>query len=84
MQNPIADWCIAIIEGVGGLQDFQRYEMAVENYPHDVCVAMWVIRCLANPHGEDTQMVLDAIVERRKEVEAAKVRPGSAATLRDT
>lgn len=68
--DPIMEFCQQIITGVGGLHDFQYYEMAVENEPHDVCVAAWVVRCLANPHCENSQMVIDAILERRARLSA--------------
>lgn len=67
-QSPIMDFCYQIITGPGGLDEFQRHEWAVENEPHDVCVAAWVVRCLASPACENSQMVLDAILERRKKV----------------
>ena len=65
-QNPIFRFANDIINGTGGLRDFERHELAAENYDHDVCVALWTIRCLANPRNESSGPVLDAIIQRRE------------------
>lgn len=67
-QSPIMKFCEDIITGVGGLHDFERYELATPNCDKDVATAAWVIRCLANPKNPDSEMVLNAIIERRKEM----------------
>ena len=64
----IMTYCEKIITGVGGLHDFERYELAVPNVDRDVATAAWVIRCLANPKSEGSQQVLEAILERRREL----------------
>lgn len=57
---------------IANLHDFERYEMASPNCPRDVAVAAWVIRALATP-GPESERVLSAIMERRKEVAAERM-----------
>lgn len=66
----IVEFSKKIIEGVGGLQDFEYYEIASPNYSRDVSAAIWTIKCLANPKCEGSEEVLSAILERRKEIAA--------------
>ena len=63
----IKNWVHDIIDGCGGLHDFEYYEMAVSNLPRDEAVATWVIRCLANPDCEGSDEVMKAILNRRTE-----------------
>lgn len=69
-ENPIIQFCRDIIQGVGGLHDYERYELAVPNFDRDICVAIFVIKCLANPKCDGSQEILNLILERRKELEA--------------
>lgn len=64
----IIDFAKRIIEGVGGLNDFERYELAVPHVSDRVWAADWTIRCLANPKCEGSEEVLAAIMERRAAV----------------
>ena len=48
----ILEFSEKIINGVGGLHDYEYHEMATPNYDRDVSVAIWVIKCLANPKCE--------------------------------
>ena len=57
----------SIINGVGGLKDFEHYEMAVSKYERDITVAMWVLKCLSNPDCKGAEEALQAIIERRSE-----------------
>jgi hypothetical protein len=59
-------WCHDVIDGVGGLHDFEKYELAVSSLPRDEWVASWVVRCLANSERVETQNIVDAIVAHRK------------------
>jgi len=61
----ILEFSKKIINGVGGLHDFVEYELAVPNYDRDVCVAIWVLKCLANPKCEGSEEAVAAIVEKR-------------------
>jgi hypothetical protein len=63
--NDIKTWVHDIIDGVGGLHDYERYEMPVETMPHDEAVAVWVIRCLGNPNCAGADEVLQAIIDHR-------------------
>ena len=67
----IMKWCERIIAGTGGLHSFEQHELAVPTCDHDVAVAAWVIRCLANGEA-DSGDVVDAIVARRAELKAKK------------
>jgi len=66
--SAIADWCKRVIEGSGGMNDYEHFEMAVWHVPDRVAAAMWVVRCLANPKCEGSAEVLQAIQERRAEM----------------
>lgn len=63
----IAKWCRDIIEGPGGMNDYEKYEMAIWNDSERVAAAAWVLRCLANPECKGSQEVLAAILTRREE-----------------
>ena len=67
-ENDIETWCKEIINGVGGLKDYEKYEMAVPKFDDHITAAIWTIRCLANPLNAGSQMVIDAIIERRREM----------------
>lgn len=64
----IAEWIKKCIEGPTGMLAFERYEWAIRLESNEICAASWIIRCLANPKCEGSKEVLDAIMERRKEV----------------
>lgn len=38
--NPLYQFADNIINGVGGLRDYEYYEMATENFEHDICVVI--------------------------------------------
>lgn len=69
--NPL-DWTRAVVRGVGGFEDFERYEVAVFD-DRDVSLAYFVVRALANPKCEGSAAMMEAIQERRRELEAADV-----------
>lgn len=64
--SDISQWCRDVIQGPGGLQNFERNEMATPLVDRDVAIAMWVVRCLGNSERPETQAVVDAIVSRRQ------------------
>lgn len=66
--NPILEYCRKIILGVGGLHDMIEHELAIPNYDPNVSIAIFVIKCLANPKSEGSKEILDLIIERRKEL----------------
>jgi len=58
-------WCVRIVEGPGGLEDWHKYE-CFGTEPTTVEVVEWVIRCLGNPKCEGSSQVLEAIADRRE------------------
>jgi len=64
----IQEWITGIIDGPGGLHDFERCELASSTVPRDEVVAAWVIRCLANVNCEDSEGVLLEIQQHRAAV----------------
>jgi len=66
------DWCHRIIEGVGGMNDYERYEIVAWNQPERIAAANWTLQCLANPDCEGSAGVLEAIMQKRREREAEK------------
>jgi hypothetical protein len=66
----IREFAKEIIVGVGGMDDFERYELAVWDVPERIAAAEWTIRCLTNPNCKGSAEALDAIIKRRKELEA--------------
>lgn len=64
----IRTWVHEIIDGVGGLHDFETYEIATPNMPRDEAVAIWVLKCLGNKECDGSQKVLNEIIKHRKEV----------------
>jgi hypothetical protein len=71
LDTPIDDWLIGAIEGPGGLNDFEYYEMAVANCSDRLATAIWVIKCLGNNMDDETESVLQAVIERRATRQAA-------------
>jgi hypothetical protein len=67
----ITQWITGIIDGPGGLHDFERCEFASPTVPRDEAVAAWVIRCLANVRCEDSDGVL-AEIQRHRAVTAVE------------
>ena len=63
----ILEFSEKIISGVGGLHDFEYHEIATPNYDRDVVVAIWVLKCLANPDCEGSKEAIEAIIEKRKD-----------------
>ena len=60
--NPVEAMARKYIEGVGGLQDLYRYELASPLYtPPEVEGAAWLISSLINPANRAD---LDALVEQ--------------------
>lgn len=53
VESPVEQACIDLIEGTGGLDDFEYYEMATMTTRREIGVVMWTVRCIANnPDGE--------------------------------
>ncbi len=61
----ITDWIHEIIDGSGGLHDFEDHEIATSNVSRDEVVAAWTIRCLANLKCEGSANALQEIIKRR-------------------
>jgi hypothetical protein len=68
----ISEWIHQIISGIGGLHDYEKYELAVPRIDRDEAAASWAIRCLANPKSETAGWVLDAIIERREKLKGGE------------
>ena len=64
----IPDFAIKIIEGMGGMNDYEQYELVAWHNPERIAAAIWTLQCLANPKCEGSQEVLDAIIARRREL----------------
>lgn len=67
----IDEWIEKIVNGSGGFVDFENHEWPVYHNSREYSIAAFVVRCLANPKLEGSQEVLDAIIERRKEIQHA-------------
>jgi hypothetical protein len=57
-----------IINGDSGLHAYEYHELAEPMGDRDVAVAIWVIKCLANPNCEGSAEALAAVMERREEI----------------
>ena len=64
----IGQWCKEIIDGASGFISYEEHELVIWHISRERAVAEWVIRCLANPENEGSQMVIDSIIARRKVV----------------
>jgi len=62
----IEDWIDNVIEGPAGFKSWEEHEFVVHHKSREYSIAAWVIRCLANPECEGSQMVIDSIIERTK------------------
>jgi hypothetical protein len=60
------DWLRRIIEGVGGMNDYEKYELVLWNEPERTAGARWALKCLANPKCEGSAEMLDAIIKQRE------------------
>jgi hypothetical protein len=63
----VLEWVRDKIEGVGGMNDFEKYELVIWHESERISAGYWVIRCLANPKSRGSKAVLDAIMEKRGE-----------------
>lgn len=64
----ITEWVNQVINGPGGMNEFEAHEMVMWNDTERVSAAIWVLRCLANPACYGSEEVLQAIQERRAEL----------------
>jgi hypothetical protein len=69
----IAAWIMDIIEGSGGMNQFEEREMVIWHVPERIAAANWAVRCLANPRCKGSAEVLAAILERRRKLGAPPV-----------
>lgn len=65
-QPSLLEFCNSIINGNGGLLDYEQHEVAVPTVPRDVAVAAWTIRCLANPGCEGSEHLVEMILAKRE------------------
>ncbi len=61
----VRDWCRRIIEGCGGMNDYETHEFPIWDVPDRVAAVEWAVRCLANPQCKGSAEMLSAIIERR-------------------
>jgi hypothetical protein len=71
----IDDFATAIIEGAGGLNDYERHELVVWPYSKQLAASVWTMRCLANPDCEGSDVALAAIMARRNTAGQGTVKP---------
>jgi hypothetical protein len=64
----IAAWIRDIIEGSGGMDQFEEREMVIWHVSERIAAASWAVRCLANPRCKGSAEVLAAIIARREKV----------------
>jgi hypothetical protein len=69
----ITAWIRDIIEGSGGMNQFEDREMVIWHVPERIAAATWAIRCLATPRCKGSAEVLAAILERRRKLGAPPV-----------
>lgn len=69
-QISIAGWIHEMIEGSGGMNDFEAHELVIWHEDERVAAARWIIRCLGNPRCAGSDEVLQAIMQRRVDVVA--------------
>lgn len=67
-----------IIEGAGGLADFEERESPTWPHGERVGVVLWTLRCLANPDCQGSEQAVAAILARR--ARRARERDEGAAT----
>jgi hypothetical protein len=68
----IDDFATEIIEGGGGLNDYERHELVVWPYSDRIAASVWTMRCLANPACEGSDVALAAILARREAMKQNK------------
>lgn len=66
MENAIEKFIEDIINGSTVFKTWEDREFVVHS-DRDKSIAEWVIRCLANTLNNDSEKVLDAIINQRKE-----------------
>lgn len=66
------DWIANIIEGPGGMNDFEQYECVAWNEPERVAAVRWAIRCLGNPDCKGSAEMLESIMQQREFVSAQR------------
>lgn len=67
--NPMncSEFAKKIIEGSGGMNDFEEHEYPAWNHSERVEAAIWAMKCLANPKCEGSEEALAAIIKHREE-----------------
>jgi hypothetical protein len=63
----VSSYAHDIIEGHGGMNNYELHEMVIWHVHERVAAVTWAIRCLANPKCSDAGEVLDAILAARGE-----------------
>ena len=67
MPDSLTEWIYRIIEGPSGFKTWEDRECVIHNISREYSIAAFVIRCLANKDCEGSDLVLNAINERRKQ-----------------
>lgn len=68
--SEIEVWAWNMIDGSDGMRSVEYHEWAISQYDDKLSAAMWILRCLGNDRSPEAQAVVDAIVDRRKELAA--------------
>ena len=67
--SPVEQWINRVVAGAAGFRAYEDCEYAT--FPdRDIGLASFVIRALANPRCEGSDLVLQAIADRRKALAA--------------
>jgi hypothetical protein len=66
------DFARSVIEGSGGMNDYEEHELVVWHVPDRVAAAHWTLKCLANPDCEGSEEAVQAILQEREKRRAEK------------
>lgn len=58
-------FCRDAIEGVGGYDDYHKYEKCASLERPEIGGAYWVLQCLCNPKCANADRIIASILERR-------------------
>ena len=63
----IEEFAAKIIEGSGGLNDYEKYELVVWPQSDRIAAAIWTIRCLANSLRRQPRSLRSYYKKKRRE-----------------
>lgn len=59
-------WCRDVIEGSGGMNDYERHEWVVWHVPERVAAATWAVRCLGETRCPGSAAVMRHLNRQRR------------------